>query len=170
MLRGLLVTRAERLLHYYFWQAVRLARSLADAAEERARLAATIGTLREQLSEAEAQITAELENAARLTDACSRYEGTLAEWERAFDDIVNPVKDPSSVILVDPVGVPDGRRRRGEPVSLRKARRQAGRRADQEAVRRNALVGPPRRLPPSRVSREERDAVREFARKPDPEG
>jgi hypothetical protein len=169
MLRGLVVTKTERLFAFYFAQAVRLARLLADAVEERARLVATVGTLQEQLCEAEAAIVAEQENAERLTDFCARAVAQLDDYERAFDDIVRPVKDPSAVIIVDPVGVPDKKRKRGEPFSLRKARRQADRRADEDAFRRNVVTGPPRKLPPSRVSAQERAAFA-GATSPDQEG
>jgi hypothetical protein len=161
MLGGLVTTKAERLCAYLLLEVLRLNRAREDDARERATLVAAIGTLREQLVAAEDLLERELTNAEALSELAARYEETLAEYERAWYDHEHPVKDPSSVILVDPVGVPKGVRPRGQVISLRRERTRAARRADEQSTRRNAVVGPPKPLPPSHVRPEERAAVRD---------
>lgn len=175
MLLGLVTTKAERELAAARDESAALRGRLADAEADLLRMGDAFDIQAAELAGARADLETERENGERLTDACLRYEQTLLDYEAAWDEVMNPVKDPSQVILLDPVGVPDGSRpRNGAPVSLRKLRRTASREADQAAVRRGAVKGPPKPLPATRVSAEERAAVRDAltdtASSPDEEG
>jgi hypothetical protein len=105
------------------------------------------------------QLQREQENAGRLTELAARAVATVNILEQALiERQIGSKRDPSLVLIAN---LPDARKKQHGFVPLKKRRRDAAKRNEAEAVRRNALPKLTAELPSVPLTKQDREAMRE---------